>query len=123
MCESEELGASSAVRTSVVLRRGAAAVVAGGSCFDARMPGVKLEEQGEELVIRLGPELDLAAVEAWGHGIFSDATDWEKVGQCQAEEGSALRAPMAFVQILLACLTRKLHSASGAAREPAAVEQ
>lgn len=113
----------SAVRTSIVLRRGAAAVVAGGSCFDARLAGVTQEEQGEELVIRLGPELDLAAVEAWGHTVFPDATDWEKVGQCQAEEGSALRAPMAFVQILLACLTRKLHSTSGTEREPEAVER
>jgi uridine kinase len=112
----------SAVRTAIVLRRGAAAVVAGGSCFDASLSGVQLEEQGEELVIRLGPDLDLAEVEAWGHTRFPGA-DWERVGQCQAEEGSALRAPMAFVQILLACLTRKLHSPSDAEREPAAVEQ
>lgn len=114
----------SAVRTSLVLRRAAAAVVASGACFDARLPGVLLEEQGEELIIRLGPELERGAVEAWGRGIFPDAADWETVGQCQAEdEGSARRAPLAFVQILIACLTQKLHSTSGAERETAALEQ
>lgn len=115
----------SEVRTSIVLRREAAAVVAGGSCFDAQLPGVKLEEEGEELVVRLGPELDRAEVEAWGRKIFPAATEWERVGQCQAEEeeGSALRAPMAFVQILVACLTQKLRSDSGAERQTAALEQ
>ena len=113
----------SAVRTSVILRRAAAAVVGGGACFDAQLPGVQLEGQGEELVVRLGPELDYAAVEAWGRTLFPAAEEWEKVGQCQAEEeGSALRAPVAFVQILLACLAQKLRSGSAQERQPAAFE-
>lgn len=95
-------------RVSLVLRRGAAEALR-GAAVERFGDAAKMEEHDGERVIRLGAELPLESVDAWGRERFPDTFSPEAVGAFWNGEGGTSRlASLAFVEVLIAALTQRL---------------
>jgi hypothetical protein len=99
----------SEVHTSLILRRAAADLMRGNPVLERFGPELEVEERGEELVLRLAPELKGEEVNAWGEYRFPDTYDPAVLGNDSgAGSGPVHRSHLCFVQILIARLTYRL---------------
>ncbi|HEX2094700.1 MAG TPA: hypothetical protein VHG28_20005 [Longimicrobiaceae bacterium] len=98
----------SEVRVSLVLRRAAAEALRGES-VERFGGGVRMEEREGERMIHLEPDLSLDGVEAWAREGFPATYSPEEVGTYSDGDGGAVRrAPLVFIQTLIARLTQRL---------------
>ena len=111
------------VRTSLLLRRGAADAVRQNGIQGRFGEHVRFEEQDGEgggLVIHIDNTLPVDRVDAWGTDLFPDTYATARFGLYQDEEGGEGRlVPLAFTQLLIAELTQKLRRPANPAAEAA----
>jgi uridine kinase len=107
--------------TTLVVRRTAAAVLQGTLGSLSRFGGaVATEPQGEEVTLRLSPELAWSDLHAWAADSFPDVPAPEAIGAFEADDGDVrTHVQLAFVEVLIARLTQQLRS--GGAERSAAV--
>jgi uridine kinase len=99
----------SEVRTSLVLRRAAAALMRGNPVLERFGPELQIEDDGEDLVLRLAPDLKAEEVNGWGEHRFPETYDPAVLGNDSgAASGPVHRSHLCFVQILIARLTYRL---------------
>lgn len=98
----------SALRISLVLRRGAAEALRGAS-IERFGDAMRLEEREGERVLHLANHLSLDRVEEWARERFPATCPPGELGVHADEEGGTSRqAPLAFTQVLIAALTQRL---------------
>jgi uridine kinase len=99
----------SEVLTSLTLRRAAADLMRGNPVLERFGPELRVEEEGEELVLRLAPDLKAEEVNGWGEYRFPDTYDPAVLGNDSGAGGGPVhRSHLCFVQILIARLTYRL---------------
>ncbi|MDQ3556079.1 MAG: hypothetical protein M3409_04790 [Gemmatimonadota bacterium] len=97
------------VQTSLILRRAAAEAVRDDFARRDLGGGLRLEEQGDELVVRLTEQLDDGEVEGWAASCFPHSYTPGTLGEYVDQNGErAHRTALIFTQVLIAGLTQKL---------------
>jgi uridine kinase len=98
----------SAIRTSLLLRRGVAELARRGSLCDG-FGGLRCEEKGEEVVLALPETMSAAEVGEWGRSLFPQTFDASRVGVYTEEGGAPAQRPqLAFVEVFIARATMVL---------------
>jgi phosphoribulokinase len=106
----------SEVQTSLILRRAAAKALGDGSSFDAFGDEVRMEQDGEQIVLHLSRDLSMAKVEVWARDRFPDTFTAERVGvYLEDGGGTASRAHLALIETLIARLTQTMRRAASSA--------
>lgn len=97
----------SEVQTTLRFRREAADCIRDDSTFD-RLP-VTVEQDGEDQLVRIPPDIAEAAVDEWAGGLFPDTYDANTAGAYIDEEGKTRRrATLAVVEVVVADLAAKM---------------
>lgn len=113
--EIPEWDAPDAELTVRVEARRAAAAVVNALDLPARLGRhVRVETHGAATVVRVGAELPAASVDAWGRDAFPDTYDAAALGAHEGEAGPERLPALAFVQLLVADLARRLRDAAPA---------
>lgn len=95
----------SEVRTSLVARRRAAEILQNGAPFERFGEQVRLERRDEEVVLHLGADLSLEAVEEWTRERFPDTCNAEEVGAYLDDAGGiTCRAQLMLIETIIARL-------------------
>lgn len=103
----------SEVQTSLILRRAAAKALGDGSAFDLFGDQVRMEEDGDQVVLHLSRDLSMANVEVWARDRFPDTFTPEQVGvYLEDGGGTASRAHLALIETLIARLTQTMRRAA-----------
>jgi phosphoribulokinase len=101
------------VRVTLVLRRAAADAARGDAELERFNGHVQREDDGAELRLTVGPDLPLEALDDWTAELFPDARGLDQLGTQMDDAGTTRRsAPLAFAQVMIASLTRKLEPAA-----------
>jgi phosphoribulokinase len=98
------------LRATLILRRTAAEALRNAlASLDRFGEAAVIERDGDEVVLRLGPDLPRAEVAAWATERFPETYDAELIGRVESDEGEVTSHPqLAFVELLIARLTQKL---------------
>ena len=102
-----------AVQVTLVLRRAAAEAARGDTDIERLDGHVRREDDGSELTLSVGPDLPLDALDSLTREMFPGADDVALLGQYTDDAGETKRlAALAFAQVMIAALTRKLEPAA-----------
>ena len=100
------------IRTSLILRREAAALARRDELLGG-VGGVTCEEKGEEVVLVLPQAMSAVEVVDWGRSLFPETFDAARVGVYTEDGGGTAQRPqLAFVEIFIARLTTVLREQS-----------
>lgn len=99
----------SEVRTTLTLRRTAAEALRNAlASLDRFGDMIRVQREGDDVVLRLSNDLPQAEVDAWAQERFP-TYDPDVVGSFQEEDGGhGFRPQLAFIEVLIARLTQKL---------------
>jgi phosphoribulokinase len=101
------------VRVTLVLRRAAAEAARGDGDLERFDGHVQREEEAGELRLQVGPDLPIEALDRWTRELFPAADALDGLGAHQDDAGDTRRlAPLAFAEVMIAALTRKLEPAA-----------
>jgi phosphoribulokinase len=101
------------LRVTLTLRRAAADAARGDGDLDRFDGHVRREDDGAELRLSVGPDLPLEAIDAWTAELFPSSPGLDQLGSQMDDAGERHRlAQLAFAQVMIAVLTRKLEPAA-----------